>query len=228
MIRLTRASLRAVLASLALLLLLSACTSRWEREFTPAPLDLQPAAPGATAPTRAAAPTPTLREITWERMARALEEENALLTNSSAHPSQWSDQERADATIRLLAALQVTDAPPGTNLIGKSRFRTTDRLDPQSGELAALARARGASLVVFATTVLGKADVVTSEPVTQWRSGSVVGPRGPDGKRRGSDFSETSTTFVPVVRQADEFAYAAVFVRFPPAPPPPPGAEPRR
>ncbi len=178
-------------------------TSAWEREFVPsAELAERP----GDAPVR-------VREVPWDRLQQGLRELEAQASQSDAPMSEWSSEKRAEAKARLLRTLQVTDDPAGVTVVGRSDFRTTTQLRPETSgqeELIKLAHKVGASEVVWSRRLLGKADTIVQEPVTTFSSAF---GRSWGRRRYGGGFSDTTTSWVPVRVQADEYAYVAYFLK---------------
>lgn len=185
------------------LVLVSGCeSSAWQREFVPAARDQ--AAPAYSGPVK-------IREVPWERVQQTLAELHQEWVQSDAPPEEWPQSRKDERKSKLLRGLQVTTEPEQVTVLGRSEFRSTDRIRPRDGELASFARQIGATTVVWSSAYMGKADVLRSEPVTEYRSGSFTPWRGESSPSR--TFSETSTVFVPVVLQADERAWVAYFLR---------------
>jgi hypothetical protein len=173
--------------------------SNWERSFTPE----------GEAPALASAAPVRLREVPWERLEAALVKLDAERAASDAPPDEWPQDKKDAAKQELLRALQVTTPIDGVEILGRSAFRTTWQTSPTDGELEALARKKGANLVVWSSNYLGKTQVVRDEPVTEWRTGSYYAGRD----RRSRTYTENSTIWVPVVVEADEHAFMAYFLR---------------
>lgn len=177
--------------------------SPWESEFRAAGGARPIAARATDAPLR-------VREVPWERLQQtlgALEQERIA---SDTHPDDWSPQQKAAAKAALLRGLQISEDPEQIEILGRSDFLTTQRVRPDD-QLEAFARKIGATTVVWSTSYAGKTDVVRSEPVTEWRSGSWSPAFDRDSHSRS--FSENSTIWVPVVVQADQRAFTAFFLR---------------
>lgn len=201
----------ALVPTLVAAAVLGGCTaSPWESEYRSSGAE-------ATGSRRVAADpdgTVRIREVSWERIQSTLHELDAERAASDIHPDDWDPQRKLAAKAKLLRGLQVSEDPRDVTVLGRSVFRTTDRVRPDDGGLIAFARKIGATTVIWSSSYMGKADVVRSEPVTEWRSGT-WDRRDPD---RGSrTFSENSTIWVPVVVQADERAWMAFFLRETPA-----------
>lgn len=173
--------------------------SNWERTFTAQ----------STAPALLPADPVRMREVPWERVESALVQLDAQRAASDVPPEEWPADKKLAAKAELLRALQVSAPPEQVELLGRSAFRTTYRTDPADGELEALARKKGANLVVWSSNYLGKAQIVRDEPVTEWRTGSYYSGRD----RRSRTYTENSTIWVPVVVEADEHAFMAYFLR---------------
>ncbi len=155
-----------------------------------------------------------IRAVAWERLEPVLRELDAEAARSDVPPEEWSSDLRLARQSKLLSALQVSAEPARVDMVGRSAFKTTDRVDPEDGQLAALARLKGANLVVYSSSYLGKSEKIVSEPVTTFSSGTESW-WGSDARRRRrhTDFSETSTSWVPMKIQADEHFFVAYFLR---------------
>lgn len=179
--------------------------SVWKARFEPA---------GVEAPPRAANAAVQVREVPWERLEPALAELEKDVAASDVHPDDWPEERRAEARAKLLRGLQVSVDASAVQVLGRSYFRTTDDVRPGDGELAAFARELGATQVVWSRTHVGKADRIVQEPVTEYRTGWWDDPvsrdrrNGPSGR-----YTESSTTWVPVKVQADEYAFIAYYLR---------------
>jgi hypothetical protein len=186
------------------LAVLAGCeASPWERGYE---------ASGAASPPRGKGAPVVLREVPWERLRATLEELNAERIASDIHPDEWSGQQKEAAHARLLRGLQVSADPRTVEVLGRSAFNTTWAVRPGDGELEGFARSRGATMVVWSSTYVGKADVIEKEPVTGWSTGTDR-HRGPDGKWRSETSTHDSTIWVPVAVQKDEHAWMAYFLR---------------
>lgn len=165
---------------------------------------------------RGAARPVVVRSVPWERIEQTLRELDAEIAATDVHPDEWPEARKEAAKARLLRGLQVSDPAELIEVLGKSEFRTTDRVHPETpkgeAELVAFARLVGADLVVWSGRYLGKADRVVKEPVTTYSSGTDWGWTRDDA-RRPLAFSESSTTWVPVRVQMDELGYVAYFLR---------------
>jgi hypothetical protein len=190
---------RSILLLVVSLVLQGCSTSPWQRGF----VGVQPMAPSdGEAPVG-------VREVPWERLQRGLQELHEQAVNSDVPETEWPEERRSEAKAHLLRTLQVSQESAAVTVVGRSEFRTTSALRPErDGNLVELARKVGANEVVWSRRRLGTAETIIQEPVTTYSSGAGWSRRG----RRGS-FSETSTTWVPVVVAADEFAYVAYFLR---------------
>lgn len=178
--------------------------SVWQSGFEPADFTAPPREPEAPV---------QIREVPWETLDRALGEIQAEVIASDVHPDDWPAERKLAARAKLLRGLQVTGDPATIQVLGRSAFRTTEAVRPGDGELAAFARKVGATQVVWASTHLGRVDKVVQEPVTEYRTGwwsdySTRNRRRP----RGGSYSESSTTWVPVSVQADEYAFIAYYL----------------
>lgn len=179
--------------------------SPWESEYRPSGTSTAAVAATTDGPVR-------IREVPWERIQATLQRLDADRIASDIHPDEW-DQDRKDrAKAELLRGLQISEDPGRVEILGRSDFRSTDTLvrPGEDAELLRFARKVGATTVIWSSSYVGKADVVRSEPVTEWRSGS-WSPRHGDHSSR--TYSENSTIWVPIVVQRDERAWMAYFLR---------------
>lgn len=178
--------------------------SAWERGFSGS---------GAVAPARAKNAPVTLREVEWDRLQKTLAELMAERVASDVDPEEWPREQKESAKARLLRCLRVSQDPASIEVLGRTDFRTTAPIRPDDGELEALARKVGATMVVWSSTYLGQTDEWRQEPVTEYRTTTVWTSRG--GKKRpyASTYTETSTYWIPVVVRADEHAWVAYFLR---------------
>lgn len=202
---------RPIVALLALLsLALGACsTSAWESAYVGSRPER------AQSADRAAASRVSVRNVPWERIEATRRELEGQIAASDTHPDEWPAEKRAAAKAALLRGLQVSENPDSVDILGRSEFSSTSAVRPDDGELAAFAAKIGATRVVWSSRYLGKADKIVSEPVWTWTSGSEWSRRSRSGPRRSDSFSysQNSTTWVPVVVQADETAWVAYFLR---------------
>lgn len=178
-------------------------TSPWQATYTA--LSTEPLAPTTDV---------KIRSVSWERLEPVLRELDAEAAKSDAPPEEWSADLRAKRQGKLLEALQVTAGASSVDIIGRSAFKTTDNVEPEDGELAFLARQKGADLVVYSRSYLGKTEKIVSEPVTTYSSGrDSWWESDARRRRRHVDFSETSTSWVPMKIQADEHFFVAYFLK---------------
>ncbi len=189
------------LSILAAVLLLPACASTWQDQYQGAPK-------GTHAPTQ----TVTVREVPWVRVNSALQNLESQRAMSDTHPDEWTSEQRAAEHTTLLTALQISEPPETVTILGRSVFRSTDRLTPTDGSLSDFARSIGADYAVYAVNYLGTKKVAQQEPVheTGFREHRYTDAQG----RRRSDYAPYDrTAFVPVVVDADEYAWVVYYLR---------------
>ncbi len=171
---------------------------------------------GARAALQAQTPV-RVRAVPFERVEQFMNELDAEVAASDVPRTQWAPDKKQAAEAKLLRGLQVTADPASVDVVGVSRFRTTDDLRPDSRDQPALmsfARDVGANEVVWTTRYLGKADKIVEKPVTR-----IGGSRGYWGNGwygewgSGGDWGGSSTTWVPVRVQADERMFVLFFLR---------------
>ncbi len=188
--------------------LLCACTSVWQDAYRPSPLSS--GAPPLRYPSNREV---LVREAPWERVDAALTELDQQEAASDVHVSEWSDDQRLAATARLLSALQLHDHPSDVTLLGSSAFATTDPIRPEDGALAAMARRLGADYAIWSSQYLGQGTRVVDRPVPVYRSGWGHFYDRDDHVWRHRYDSGIDTAWVPVVVEADRFAFVAFFLR---------------
>lgn len=151
-----------------------------------------------------------IREIAWDRMEAALNVERRAGLGD-VHPRDWSDEARAPERMALLRELQVPDSTAAM-ILGRATFASTEVATKE--QLLDKARKVGANRVIVSTRPLGQREVIRDEPVTTTSTGTRwSNRRDRDGRYRHESYSETSTTYVPVVVDADLVQYAAYFLR---------------
>jgi hypothetical protein len=182
------------------LALLPGCVSLWEENFRPNTL-----LPATAPPTQVV----VVRQVPWQRIDATLTDLNNQFAASAVSPIEWSEAQKEQIKAALLVGLQVSEPPSRVLVLGSSRFWTTQPLREDDPALRGFAQRIGANLVIWSNAWLGKADRVETEPVTSftWFNSSDPWFGGGTGQ---------STTWVPVVVQANEFAWAVFFLRVEP------------
>lgn len=197
--------MRTLLSCLVLAcLFLGGCQpSLWEEHFVGARPNLVPAHKPLLPPADV-----VVRQVSWDRIQQTLRELEAEAANSDVPVDEWLPDQRARADAKLLKGLQVTGDPATVSILGVSEFRTTDFSRPATGELQKLAARLGANTVVWAAMYTGKADTIVQQPVTTYSTWTNWYARG-----RGAQMVTTSsTTWVPMMVQADEHVFTAFFL----------------
>jgi len=143
------------IAFLVLLGPIAGCSSIWAKNYRP----------NLDAPALRSTNDVTAREIPWKRMEAAIDEQEELAGATDIHPDEWSTAQRLDASSKLLRALQISADPADVKLLGVSSFRTTEKVKPWDGSLAAFARKLGANYVIWSDRYLGKAETVVTRTV---------------------------------------------------------------
>lgn len=185
------------------------CSNSWKSTFVPSP-----GAESGLAPLTPDAPV-RVREVDWERLQTAIGEMRASAAASDVPVSEWSEAEKATMKSTLLRALQVTADPAGVVILGRSDFRTTQTLRPETTdqpELVSFARAIGADEVVWSRGYMGRAQTIINEPVNSWYYGNESYWDSRNRRWRTRSYSDQSTTFIPVQVEADQYAYIAYFL----------------
>lgn len=204
-----RTTLRRSPLALSLMLGLAAlggcATSPWEESYSGVTLTV--AKPDAA--------QVVVRDVPWDRYESAQATLETMRTKSDVHKDEWSAEKKTEYKSTLLKGLQVSEDPAGVDVLGSSMFKSTEPVRPDSGELAAFASKIGANRVVWASRGLGKRNIVVREPVWSYTNGSDFYREQPDGRHRSSTYTESVTTWVPVVVDVDETAWVAYFLRIP-------------
>lgn len=196
--------IRQLILALAAAAALGACAaSPWSASYESS---------GAPAPERPPHASVMLREVPWERLQQTLVDLQAERAASDVYPDEWPAERKAAAKERLLRGLQVSGDPAAIEVLGRSQFSTTSPIRPADGELEALARRVGATLVVWSRTYLGRTQTTMQEPVSGYTTAS-RNYRDKRGKWRSETYTEHSTIWVPVQVEADEHAWMAYFIR---------------
>lgn len=184
-------------------------TSRWQESY----VGTRDAAVGRER-VRQNAPV-RIRAVTWERVGKTLAELESMAAASDVHPDDWSPAQKAEAKAKLLKGLQITLDPSQVEILGRSDFRTTDDVRPDTpageAELAAFARSIGADTVMYSARSLGKADRIVREPVSVESFHDPLIDRRDDGLPGW--YSHRSFAWVPVRVQAEELGFVAFFLR---------------
>lgn len=195
-----------IVPSLSAALFLAGCAgpSRWEANYVGS--RSTPLNPDAAV---------QVRNVPWERVQGTLRGLETQAAASDVHPEDWSEEKKYEVKGTLLRGLQVGDDPSSIQVLGRSSFRTTSAIDPSASDGAAIskfAREIGATRVAWTSTYLGKADTIVQEPVSTWTQFTVWDSRDKKGRPQAREYSEMSTTWVPIRVQADEHAFVAYFL----------------
>lgn len=192
----------AAILTAAVLALLTGCTSVWQESYQPY----------LSAPSLRDGERVTVREIPWQRMQAALQEQEDIAAASDIHWQEWTDQQRLEANGKLLKALQISDDPRRVRIVGVSSFRTTDRVRPWDGELESFARNQGAHYAVWADRYLGKAETIVTRTVWSDTTDYITYEDANGDDRRATRHRSTSKD-VPLVVEKDETGFTAFFLR---------------
>lgn len=156
-----------------------------------------------------------VRDVPWVHFEQTQTDLENMRSATDIHKDEWPTDRQIEYKAKLLKGLQVSEAPAGIEVLGNSMFKSTSPVRPNDGELAKFAAKIGATRVVWTSRGLGKRSIVVREPVWSYASGSDFFRDEPDGRRRASTYTESTTTWVPVVIEADETAWVAYFLRIP-------------
>jgi len=154
-----------------------------------------------------------IRTIPFERYQRYVETERNRRIESTTAPRDFSPQEKLAEKQRLLETLQIKDPPDQIDVLGWSEFTSDERLNPRDPSLEKFAKRIGADRVVVASTYAGQVTRIEDRPVTSYSQGFTTFTRGRGGRGRTVNYSDQSTTWVPMQVTRDQFFYEAVFLR---------------
>ena len=173
-------------------------------------------APATEAPSLDCGNAPVqLREAPWDRVQAALRDLADEASRSEVSPAEWPMDRRVAAKAKLLSGLQVSEAPGAITVLGRSSFRDTRLLEPEGRDARALdafARRIGACRVVWSRSVLGRTETMIDRPITTHSTQDLV-HRDRLGRLQTTTYHETTTTWVPVRVESDEYGYVAFFLR---------------
>lgn len=191
--------------AMAALLVLGGCASAWERSY-----ESRVGVPRQALPARAEV---TVREAPWSRVEEALRELSAMWEQSDVPYEEWPTEKKREADARLLRALQVTDSVDEVQIVGRSSFKTVERVRPHAGALEKFARSIGADTAIWASRYVGKSERVESQPVysSGYRHVQYYDTRSKKYRTR-LEYNDW-TTYVPVVVEADETAWVVYYLR---------------
>ncbi|MCA9302584.1 MAG: hypothetical protein KC996_00530 [Phycisphaerales bacterium] len=192
-------SLAAVIPILAIIL--AGCSTPWKDHYTGAPIGHYERTDDVE-----------IREVPWQRVDEALRYIDEQRAASDIHWSEWSRDDKFEEQGVLLRALQISGDPRDIIVLGRNVFRSTDDLSPQDGSLAKFAQSIGADYAVWSAHYVGKADKVVQEPVH--RSGISIGVHGGHGHHGHTIGGWDETVYVPVVVEADEYAWVVYYLRY--------------
>lgn len=190
------------IALLSLSLTLGGCASIWERTYEPRS-DVVVARSAEV----------TVRKVPWNRVEETLTRLSDEQAQSDRHWDEWpqADRQRADAT--LLSGLQISEDPSTIEVLGRSSFKTTDRIGANDGSLDKFSRKIGADYAIWTNKVLGKADKVVQEPVREYGFRPIRYYDRSRGRHSTRYAYDDWTTYVPVVIEADETAWVVYYLR---------------
>ena len=190
---------RLSLLLVAALLGVPACSSPWKENYAGA-------RPGQHPPTDRVA----IREVPWARVDETLRQIQRARAESPVHRDEWTEGQKLEEKATLLRGLQISQDPARVEILGRSVFRSTSAVSPLDGELEKFARELGADYAVWSSNYVGKADRIEREPV--FRHGGSWGYDSDVGSRyRWRPYDDTYD--VPVVVQADEYAWVVYYLR---------------
>ncbi len=180
---------------------LAGCTSTWQDHYEGARV-------GVYEPTEVV----IVREVPWARIDGTLRRIEAERAASDVHRDEWTREQKMGEQAELLTGLQISEDPRDIIVLGRSVFRSTNHLSPEDGSLGEFAAEIGADYAVWSAHYLGTKQVVQQEPVREWGLGS-RGSYDKHGRYRRDYHPWDRTVFVPVVVEADEYAWVVYYLR---------------
>jgi len=177
------------------------CTTTWQDHYRGAP-------EGSYEPTQHV----TVREVPWARIDETLRGIDDRRAGSDRHWDEWTREERLAEQAALLKGLQISEDPRDMIVLGRSVFRSTDHLSPGDGSLAAFAQSIGGDYAIWSAHYLGTKEVIEHEPVHDWGFRS-RGSYDHHGRYRRDYEPWDRTVYVPVVVEADEYAWVVYYLR---------------
>ncbi|KAA0217211.1 MAG: hypothetical protein DYG94_01775 [Leptolyngbya sp. PLA3] len=191
--------------AMAALVMLGGCASVWERSYE--------SRIGAAAESLPARADVAVREVPWSRVEEALRELSVMWEQSDEPYEEWAAEKKRQADAKLLRALQVTESVDEVQIIGRSSFKTVERVRPHAGALEKFARSIGADMAIWASRYVGKSERIESQPVysSGYRHVQYYDTRAKRYRTR-LEYDDW-TTYVPVVIEADETAWVVYYLR---------------
>lgn len=191
--------------AMAALVMLGGCSSVWERSYE--------SRVGVSASALPARTDVTVREVPWSRVEEVLRELSAWWEQSDVPYEEWPAEKKHEADAKLLRALQVSEPAEQVQVVGRSSFKTVERVRPHAGQLEKFARSIGADTAIWASRYVGKSERVESQPMysSGYRHVQYYDTRAK--KYRSRLEYEDWTTYVPVVVEADETAWVVYYLR---------------
>lgn len=181
--------------------ILGGCSSPWKDHYVGAPIGHYERVDDAV-----------VREVPWQRIDEALHFIDDQRAESDVHWSEWSRDDKFEEQGVLLKALQISVDPRDIIVLGRSVFRSTDEISPRDGSLKSFAESIGADYAIWSAHYVGKAERVVQEPVR--RSGISFGVHSGHGHHAHSTGVWDQTVYVPVVVEADEYAWVVYYLRY--------------
>jgi hypothetical protein len=199
-------------------------SSIWESSYLPStdgPRETQPLRSARNSAGNVVLDLIALREVPADRIDQVMADLDRAVSQSDVPRQQWTPEQKAEAHAKLLRGLQVVEDPSSVEVLGVSRFKSTETLRPEredARDIRELAAKLGAHEAVWSRRYLGKADKIVERPVTSIGAGpGWWGHRWDDrwGSGHGghSDWGASTTSWVPVRVEADEVMYTVFFLR---------------
>ena len=189
--------------TIAVFAMLTGCTSVWQDSYQPY----------LNTPSLRADESVTVREIPWQRMQAALQEQEDIAAATDVHWEEWTKEQRLEANSKLLKALQISDDPSRVRIVGVSSFRTTDKVKPWDGQLESFARQHGAHYAIWADRYLGKAETIVTRTVWSDTTDYIDYEDPASGTDRRATRHRSTSRQIPLVVAKNETGFTAFFLR---------------
>lgn len=182
--------------------------SVWEQTFVRAP-------DGSGMPLVHASPV-RVRSIPWDRMQATLADLERDASAGDVHPEDWSAAQKQAAKAKLLRGVQYGGDAASAQVLGRSEFRTTETIRPDSTDreaIEAFARKVGATDVIWSSKILGKTEKIEDRAVTSTTSGNFWGGHRDRNRWWDDNYTQSQTTWTPIRVPADDTGFVAYFIR---------------
>lgn len=157
-----------------------------------------------------------VRSIPWDRMQATLADLERDASAGDVHPEDWTAAQKQAAKAKLFRGLQYGGDAGSAQVLGRSEFRTTQTIRPDSADregLETFARKVGATDVIWSSKILGKTEKIEDRAVTSTTSGNFWGGHRDRNRWWDDNYTQNQTTWVPIRVPADDTGFVAYFIR---------------